>query len=244
MPFFGSDNISVIYFETPVMANGSHTITGTITSATFDVPYVIDYFYINPPTGAGNAGDGATQTVPSSSGTAGPTTVIVQSTPIGAIVGGIVGGIAGIAILLFAAYFFLIRRPRDRRADYPDRAGADNFRAGEGSSKFKIFKGTSRAYSNSRRSGGAILCRHSQPYQLSFLIVERKNSSDGSTLLEHPAARSVSRLWIAVQWELGARSRAVTTAARTGSPHVFAGLNSGCAGSHFDFQCILDVFPR
>jgi hypothetical protein len=128
MPYFASNNISVIYFETPALANGSHTINGTITSGDFAVPYVIDYFYVNPPAGADNAGDKTTQTVPSSSGTAGSTTVILQSTPIGAIVGGIVGGIAGIAVLLFAAWYFLTRKPRDHRADYPPSAGADNFR--------------------------------------------------------------------------------------------------------------------
>lgn len=137
MPYFDSSHISLIYFETLALANGSHTINGTITSATFDVPYVIDYVYVNPPAGADNAGDGTTGAVPSSSGTLG-STIVVQSMPVGPMVGAIVGGIAGVAVLLFAAYFFLTRRHRDPRANYPDRAGANNFRVVDDICKFKI----------------------------------------------------------------------------------------------------------
>jgi len=148
-PYFASDNISVIYFETQALANGSHTINGTITSGAFAVPYVIDYFYVNPPAGADNTGDKTTQVVPSSSGTAGSTTVIFQSTPIGAIVGGIVGGIAGIAILLFAAWYFLTRRHRDRRADYPASAGVDNLRAVDDSYRPEPFYAATASLTNS-----------------------------------------------------------------------------------------------
>jgi len=126
-PYFDSNHISLIYFETLALANGSHTINGTITSATFDVPFVIDYVYINPPPGADNAGDKTTQAVPSSSGTLG-STIVVQSMPVGPMVGAIVGSIAGIAVLLFAAWYFLTRRHRDRRANYPAGAGAGDFR--------------------------------------------------------------------------------------------------------------------
>ena len=136
MPFLDIDHIAVVYFETTVLANRTHTIDVNVTVTNVKNPYIIDYFLYLPLPGVTDSGVETTRMAPSSTSTPVSTT-ITQSMPIGGIVGGIVGGIAGIAVLSFVAYYFLVRRPRDHRAERPD---ADNLRAGDGLSKFKVFK--------------------------------------------------------------------------------------------------------
>lgn len=136
MPYLDINHIAVIYFETAVLANKTHTIDVNVTGTSIKNPYIIDYFLYLPLPGAADSGVETTRMAPSPTMTPVSTT-ITQSTPIGGIVGGIVGGIAGIAILLFVAYYFLIRRPCDHRVD---RLDADSFRADDGLSRFKVFK--------------------------------------------------------------------------------------------------------
>lgn len=129
MPYFDSDNTSVIYFATPTLANGSHQIDVTVTAANDTSLYIIDYFLIIP-SGGDNSGVTTTRAAPSS--TSSIPIVTTQATPVGAIVGGVVGGIAGIAILVIAVYYFLIRKSRGGRAYYFDRSGTADVLSGEG----------------------------------------------------------------------------------------------------------------
>ncbi|KAF9781710.1 hypothetical protein BJ322DRAFT_240030 [Thelephora terrestris] len=123
MPYYDSDNSSVIYFATPTLANGTHTIDVTVTTANDTSLYIIDYFLVIP---SGGDTSGVQTTRPAPSATSSVATTTQQSTPVGAIVGGVVGGIALIAILLFAAYYFLVRRSRGGRAYYfKDPGGGD-----------------------------------------------------------------------------------------------------------------------
>ncbi|KAF9781708.1 hypothetical protein BJ322DRAFT_1111639 [Thelephora terrestris] len=117
MPHFDSYNSSLVYFETPTLKNGTHTINVTVTGADPTNPYVIDYFIVLPATVE--------------------PTAIRQSPPVIAVVGVVVAGIAGIAILTFAAYYFLTRRSRGNRTHYCKKPGAGNARAGEGVSKLE-----------------------------------------------------------------------------------------------------------
>jgi hypothetical protein len=129
MPYFDSDNSSVIYFATPTLANGTHTINVTVTAANDTSLYIIDYFLVIP-SGGDTSGVETTRAAPSS--TSSVPVVTTQSTPVGAIVGGIVGGIAGIAIVAIAVYYFLFRRSRGGRAYYFEKPGAGDVLSGEG----------------------------------------------------------------------------------------------------------------
>lgn len=129
MPHYDSDNSSVIYFFTPQLANGTHTINVNVTKANATDLFIIDYFLVVPTPGD-TTGVQTTRAAPSSSSTV-PITVS-QATPVGAIVGGVVGGVAGIAILAIAAYYFLFRRARGGQAYYFDKPGAADVLSGEG----------------------------------------------------------------------------------------------------------------
>ena len=131
MPYFDSNNRSVIYFETPAMPNGTHTVNVTVTWCNETNPYILDYVLVESPQGAIDSGVETTRMAPSSTPTIVPI-VITQPIPVGAIVGGVVGGITTTAILVFVAYYFLIRGPRDRRSHYFKRPGAADILAGEG----------------------------------------------------------------------------------------------------------------
>ena len=194
MPYLDNNtNFSLVYFQTTVLVDKIHTIDVNVTGTNISNPYIIDYFLYIPPPGAANSGVETTRMAPSPTITLVPTT-ISQSTPIGGIVGGIVGGIAGTAILLFIAYYFLIRRPCDPRAECPDKAGADDFPAGNGLSKFQDLKTMHRSHANSRRSHRAILRHNVQPYQPSLHTNDRKGGSCRSTISERAAATPASRL--------------------------------------------------
>jgi hypothetical protein len=56
MPHFDSHNSSLVYFETPTLKNGTHTINVTVTRADTTNPYVVDYFLVLPATGTDDFG--------------------------------------------------------------------------------------------------------------------------------------------------------------------------------------------
>lgn len=128
-PYFDTDNSSVIYFQTPQLANGTHTINVTVTGANDTSLYIIDYFLVIPAAGGDTSGMTTTRAAPSA--TSSTPTVVTQSTPVGAIVGGVVGGIAGIAIMALLAYYFLRKRSGGGRAYYFDKPTAADVLAGE-----------------------------------------------------------------------------------------------------------------
>ena len=56
MPYFDSNNRSVIYFETPAMPNGTHTVNVTVTWCNETNPYILDYVLVESPQGAIDSG--------------------------------------------------------------------------------------------------------------------------------------------------------------------------------------------
>lgn len=127
-PRFDTDNSSIIYFETPPLNNGTHTINVTVTVANDVNPYIIDCFLVVPTPGGDSGGIETTRAAPSSTSSVSTNT---QSTPIGAIVGGVVGGIAGIVLLAIASFYFLHRRSRGGQAYYFEKPGAAEMLEGE-----------------------------------------------------------------------------------------------------------------
>jgi len=113
-PWYDSSTDSVVYFFTPKLADGTHEIDVTVTTANETNPYVIDFFLVTPNAGGGSpSGVVTSRNVPTpGSGPTSSTVPIVSSTatPVGPIVGGVVGGIAGIALLIFGLWYFLRRR--------------------------------------------------------------------------------------------------------------------------------------
>lgn len=122
MPRRDSATNSTVYFWTPPLADGTHTIDVNVTVANSTNPYIIDYFLVLPPSGDAS-GDETTRTAPSVTSVIVTTTSSTESNgahhiPIGPVVGGIVGGVAVIAILSILAFYFLSRRSRGRQAYY------------------------------------------------------------------------------------------------------------------------------
>ena len=114
---------SLVFFFKEGMTDGPHKIDITVTTASGDNPYIIDYFLVFSNSNSVPTPGPATST-PSSS-------VIIPPTPIGAIVGGVVGGIAGIALLFFALWYFFGGRSRGSQAHYPEKRTAGNIFDGE-----------------------------------------------------------------------------------------------------------------
>lgn len=127
-PHFDTDNSSIIYFETPPLNNGTHTINVTVTVTNDTNPYAIDCFLVVPTPGGDSGGIETIRAAPSSTSSVATAT---QSTPIGAIVGGVVGGIAVIVVLAIAAFYFLNRRSRGGQAYYFEKPGAADMLEGE-----------------------------------------------------------------------------------------------------------------
>jgi len=119
---------AVVYFQTPNLADGDHTINLTVTTANNTNLFIVDFFLITPSSGD-TSGVETTRAAPSATSSV-PVTV-THSVPVGAIVGGIVGGIAVIAILSILAYYFLRRRSGGGRAYYFGETGAADVLSGE-----------------------------------------------------------------------------------------------------------------
>jgi predicted PurR-regulated permease PerM len=132
-PQFDSDGDSIIYFFTPQLANGTHTINVTVTTANDTNLFIIDYWLVAPLAGD-TSGVATTRAAPSSSSSVPITTT--NAVPVGAIVGGVVGGIAGIVVLVILVYYFLFRRSRGGQAYYFEKPGASDVLAAEGLSTF------------------------------------------------------------------------------------------------------------
>ena len=95
--------------------------------------YIIDYFLVVPLSGDAS-GVETTRAAPSST----IPIVTTNAVPVGAIVGGVVGGIAGIVLLAFLAYYFLLRR-RNGGPRYFDRPTAADILAAEGVCSLDIY---------------------------------------------------------------------------------------------------------
>jgi len=126
-PYYDGDYL--VYFATPQLQDGEHTINITVMAANDTNLYIFDYFAFTPTPGAYSSGLETTTMVPTSTLTL--PIVTTHSPPVGAIVGGIVGGIAGIAILVIATYYFLTRRSRGGKAYYFEKPNAADVLAGE-----------------------------------------------------------------------------------------------------------------
>jgi len=126
-PWFDSTG-AVVYFQTPVLADGTHKIDINVTVTNNTNPYIIDFFLISPVAGASNSGVATSRSTPSPTV---PIKITEHSTPVGAIVGGVVGGVAGIALLVLAAWYFLFRKKRGGQAYYFDKPKPEDMLAAE-----------------------------------------------------------------------------------------------------------------
>lgn len=127
-PYYDGDYL--VYFATPMLQDGDHTINITVTTANATNLYIFDYFAFTPTPGLYSSGLETTSMRPTS------TSAIESSseTPVGAIVGGVVGGIAGIVVLLIAGYYFMKmkRKSGGGQAYYFDKPNPSDVLAGEG----------------------------------------------------------------------------------------------------------------
>jgi hypothetical protein len=131
-PFFDSTG-SIVYFETPQLADSTHKIDITVTTANWTNQYILDFFLITPSAGGSHSGVETSRSVPTSTSSSSSLPIVTtSSTPVGAIVGGVVGGIAGIAILAIGLWWFLRRRSRGGQAYYFDKPTPGDILAGEG----------------------------------------------------------------------------------------------------------------
>ncbi|KAF9780808.1 hypothetical protein BJ322DRAFT_284118 [Thelephora terrestris] len=90
----------LIYFSTPILKAGTHTINVKVTNANLTNYYALDRIEV-----AIDTTSGASST---------PNATATHSTSVAAIVGGVVGGIAAIAALAFAVFSILCGRCRGR----------------------------------------------------------------------------------------------------------------------------------
>ncbi|KAF9643343.1 hypothetical protein BDM02DRAFT_1511226 [Thelephora ganbajun] len=102
-----------------------------VTTANWTNQYILDFFLVSPVAGASNSGVGTSRSVPSSTSSSSPLSVVTHSTPVGAIVGGVVGGVAVIAILVIALFYFLKKRSRNGQAYYFEKHTPGDILAGE-----------------------------------------------------------------------------------------------------------------
>ena len=123
----------VIYFQTPLMADGTHEINFMVTSANATNHFVLDYITIGLSSRVGFSQSAPSSTVTSSglptvassspptvSSSSLPTAAVAtRSTPVGAIAGGVVGGVVGIAILVIVLWYFWKRSSRVHNTPRP-----------------------------------------------------------------------------------------------------------------------------
>ena len=131
-PWFDSSG-AVVYFETPKLADATHTIDIAVTTANQTNQFILDYFLVTPIAGGSSSGVGTSRGVPSPTVTSSSLPIVTtKSTPVGAIVGGVVGGIAGIAILVGIVLYFL-KKKSSGKAYYFEKPKPGDMLAGEGS---------------------------------------------------------------------------------------------------------------
>jgi len=123
---------AIVYFQTPKLADGTHEIDITVTSANATNQFVLDFFLVSPLLGETHSGVTTTRDMPTSTSTSSSLPIVAASSaPVGAIVGGVVGGIAGIVLLVAAVWFFMRRRSRGGQAYYFDKPTPGDILAGE-----------------------------------------------------------------------------------------------------------------
>jgi hypothetical protein len=131
-PWYDAVSGEVVYFQTPVLADGTHKIEINVTTANSTNLFILDAFLITPSTGGDHSGVSTSRGVPAPSSTSSSIPIVTsKSTPVGAIVGGVVGGIAGIAILALALWYFLRKRTSSGQAYYFDKPTPGDLLAGE-----------------------------------------------------------------------------------------------------------------
>ena len=106
-------SLRLIYFKSPKVSDGTHTLTVTVTAASAAQPFVLDEIstILSPSNGGG--GGNNTETSPSiSSGSA-------TAKPIGAIIGGTIGGVGvlGIFAILLVLLHHFLKKSRRRQDD-------------------------------------------------------------------------------------------------------------------------------
>jgi hypothetical protein len=130
-PWFDTSG-SVVYFETPKLADGPHVINVTVTTANLTNQFIIDYFLILPSTGGSTSGVPTSRDAPSPTSSSSSLPIVTTTTaPVGAIVGGVVGGIAGITILVIAVWYFLRKRTGGGQAYYFEKPNPADILASE-----------------------------------------------------------------------------------------------------------------
>ena len=123
----------VVYFSTPKLADGTHTIDITVSTANATDQFILDYFLISPIAGGSTSGVETSRSAPSPTSTSSGLPIVTTSaTPVGPIVGGVVGGIAGIAVLAVALRYFMRKRTSGGQAYYFDKPSPADILAGEG----------------------------------------------------------------------------------------------------------------
>jgi len=131
-PWFDSSG-AVVYFATPKLADGTHKIDITVSTANATDQFILDFFLISPIAGGSTSGVETSRSAPSPTSTSSSLPIVTASaTPVGPIVGGVVGGIAGIAVLAFALWYFMKKRSSGGQAYYFDRPSPADILASEG----------------------------------------------------------------------------------------------------------------
>jgi Trk-type K+ transport system membrane component len=121
------------------METGVHRINITVVTANETNPFVLDYFAIYFTVGESSSIVETSSSVPSPTSTSSSppitttsdsaTVATTRATPVGAIAGGVIGGIA---ILVFALWYFLRKRHGGGRPYYFERPSPTEILASEG----------------------------------------------------------------------------------------------------------------
>jgi len=125
-------NDAVVYFQTPKLADGTHSIDISVTTANETDQFIIDFFLVTPVAGGSSSGVETSRSMPTSTSASSSLPIVTtRATPVGAIVGGVVGGIAGIALLVLAVWYFFGRKSRGGQAYYFEKPSPADMLAGE-----------------------------------------------------------------------------------------------------------------
>lgn len=111
-PWFDSNQL--IYFQTPQMVDGTHTVNVTVRIANATNPFILDSIRVAVAVDGGILNSLGVPSSPTPTSSALPVSS-TNSAPVGTIVGGTVGGISGLVILTTIVWYFLRRWSLGRR---------------------------------------------------------------------------------------------------------------------------------